>query len=200
MLLKLAYAIATLIVLWTGAGADAAAMWSRAPIGSILLAVLALVVLKLEKKPELLKRDRRAAMIGMSTGALCGLAALLVIYFGRHMGDALPWWWTNGVNALAPLADARTNAALSALVAALVGAPAVAILSRGLLQPSWGLGGVAFLDAIAFGFATQNFVVFLFVWGVAFLTGRLALRFGTVAAAVATAVFSLIALEAAVYL
>lgn len=124
-------------------------------------------------------RVRPGLNLAAAAGLVAFLPVLVLVYLVRHGG----LFWQP---------DLPRPGLLPILAAACLLAPSQEILGRGLLQPAWGLGSVAFLDALTFGFGTQNFAVFLGTWGMSYVGGILRHRFGLAAAITARSVWTLL--------
>jgi|GEM_PF-1174142 len=176
-----AYGLSTLVFLWgTGGGSWDVALPRLGGMGALALA-LAYGFFALLRQPERLRGRPGSFALGLGVGLAAFLPVLVLSYLIRHTGFA----WQPDLP--------RPNVT-QALVAALFAAPAIEIIGRGLLQPAWGLGSVAFLDALTFGFGTQNFAVFLATWALSYTTGHLERRFGLFAAIVARVTWTLLVL------
>jgi hypothetical protein len=165
----LAYGLLTLLFLWgTGGGSWEVALPRALPVGLAALA-MSFAALRAADLTDALKPREGGLRIALGAGVALFVPALVAIWLVRY--GNVSWQ-----------PDLPRPGLVAAAAGGLLWASSMEILGRGLLQPSWGLGSVAFLDALTLGFGTQNFAVFVSTWLVSLSTGVIAKRFGLAAA------------------
>ncbi len=186
-MIQFTYGIAALASLWALGGGNINLFWNRLLILSLILVGLAATTVIQQKKQSLLQFNRKDLKLGFGTGLLTALPFIAVIFWLKRGPDA------HLVNVLMP------PGIFSILVISFLAAPASEIISRGFLVPAWGLGSVAFLDALTIGFGIQMLIPFLVSWGMGYVFGTLSLRFSVMTAIISRCIWSLLVL-AALYL
>jgi hypothetical protein len=170
------YAVATLVTLWALGGGDMAAFWARSPLLAVAAIALGLGALAFEKRLGLLSRpSRQELMVGLGSGlALAAPTVVLIVAASRSVN--MPEFLRSTVS------DFHGPGLLGVLVCGLLWPLGCELISRGVLQPVWGIGNVAFLDALTVGFGTQRVIPFALTWGFGYFWGALARRAGCLAA------------------
>ena len=164
------YGLGTLLLLILGSGGDPAQSSARLPLfGGLLLLWAAWGSRRAWRR---LSWNPGHLAVGTGVGLASGALTLVVCLFIHKQplnGSTMDLMW----------------------LALLVG-PASELLHRGLLQPTWGLSGVAFLEALSWGLGWQHLTLFLSTWLIALLNGFVARRFGLDASLPARIAFGLV--------
>jgi len=182
LVLPFAYALSTLLFLWAAAGGDLALLQTRL-LGWQLASFLGLWVLSKRWKPELFRvriRGRREWAIGIGAGLAAFAPSAAVLLLTRQ--GFLPW------NFQIPAVEHWM------LIPALgIAMPILAeLFVRGWVAPSWGYGGVAFLDALVLACGFQSGFVFVTHFLLGLLLGTLAQRVSLGVAVLARVTWSLL--------
>lgn len=164
LILPALYGSVTLASLWALAGGGDQLFWSRQYLCALLCWVFVIIALKALKHPLKISFAQIQLKEAILTAAVP--AALMIAIFAiakSHM-------------AIENLIAVKPASIIAALFFSLVLSPAWEIASRALLLPSWGLSGVAFLDALTIGFGLQVAGPFFAFWIMAYLWGKLLQR------------------------
>lgn len=164
LILPALYGSVTLATLWALAGGVDQLLWSRQYLCAILCWVFVIAALKALKKPLGFSFNEIRLKEAVLSAAIP--AALMIVLYAVSKSHI----------AIENLTAMKPSSLVAALFFSLVLSPALEITSRSLLQPAWGLSGVAFLDALTFGFGLQVAAPFFAFWIMAYLWGRLLQR------------------------
>lgn len=132
------YGLSSLVFLWMGAGGDLSAFWARVPLGTFLmLVILGIPLWKFRKDVGLTREHLNSRLV-----PVFAIVWVAVGYFLFYLSkDTTPM-------GNPPL--------MSAIIFCFVLFPLWDLAYRHFLAPGWGIGSVAFLEAITWGFALQN--------------------------------------------
>jgi hypothetical protein len=162
----LIYGFSSVLGLWAWSGGNLDYMWPRQGILAGLLLLMTLIGLRLSNQMSSsqkidLKDIKKTVTIAVVVAVICILGLLLV-----QNGIFKPHWNS-------AIQSAKASKPLMAILGAIAVAYGLESISRGLLAKAWGVGGVAFLDALTAGVGAQHIGVFLGVYLIAFTMGVL---------------------------
>lgn len=190
LLAPILYGVSTLFALWSLSGGDPALLWSRQLSLGVVLFAMGLSALVVTGRARSLRPHSASLMLGAASALGMAVPVVALIWMGRHLNpESVPFLHAS-LDVLRPPHFGHV------LVGALLVGAGHEMISRGFLSPAWGLGGVAFLDAVAVGFGLQLFVPFLVIGICGYLWGILAQRFGLATAVLSRTLWSLIVLSA----
>jgi hypothetical protein len=179
---KWLFAILCIGFLWVFGAGDFGLLFLRSLIVFAIFLPLTWQEFKLHKQELCSKKFfLQGLSVGVGTGILFFALRYASTFFepSIYLGGGL-WGWIQSLTT----ALQNHSSVLIFLGGVLMSIP-WAIVSRKYLQRDWGLGGVAFLDAVAVGMASQNagmfFAVFGFgyIWGWIFKSGNFGLTLWT---------------------
>ncbi|MBS1985226.1 MAG: hypothetical protein JST16_13735 [Bdellovibrionales bacterium] len=189
-MLPLAYGLSTLASLWAFGGGDMSLFWTRQFVLSVIVLLLAINLIVITKKQSMLRGHSGTLMLGAGSALATALPFVVLAWLTKHTSmESMPMLRASVLEIVPP-------SFVAVLISAILLAPGYEIISRGFLAPNWGLSGVAFLDALAFGFGTQRLIPFLVIWMMGYFWGILASRFGTLTSVVSRMLWTLIVLSA----
>ena len=167
---KVVYGVFTLAMVWAWAGADTSHFWARQILVCLISAGAIFLYVKSHGVDDFGKYFNKQSYVeGLKKSGLVSLiASAIFVVIAWLLHSVNPWNLTH-LNA-PPI--------WAALIFIFLFSPILETCSRYILQPHWGLGGVAFLDAVTFGFAAQNIYVFLFIYLSALYCGVLFSKHG----------------------
>ena len=164
MLARLLYAVNTLVALWAFSGGESSSFWPKLWVLAVSLAVSAGFASKLVKPVF----SRATWFVGAGSALATALPFVVLIVLAHKSPASVPDWIAGGVAAF------KGPSLWAFLLATALIAPSWEWISRGVIGPDWGMGGIAFLDALTVGFGSQRFLPFAIVWAMGVFWGWLA--------------------------
>jgi len=183
-MIQFTYGLAAIVSLWAMGGGNIDLYWKRQLVLAVVMIALAALNILTAKKKHLLKADPKSIRLGLISGLVSALPIVAMIIYLKTKGGA-PW--------ILELIPPNFGAII---IFALLLSPAAEIISRGFFLPAWGLGSVAFLDALTVGFGLQKLYPFLAIWAMGFIWGTLSTRFTLMTAVISRAIWSMLVLSA----
>lgn len=185
---RVCYALCSLVALWAFGGGDAQLFWNRQWLLAPLVLAAGFVGIFLTGQIEKLFASTEHVKKGLMIGLISALPFVALIFMA-HKSAGLPDWIITSIN------NSKVPSFLGVFLGAFLLAPGWELVSRGLLQPVWGLGSVAFLDAITIGFGSQTLLPFAVLWAMGLFWGWIRVRFSLHSAVLAHVTWSFLVLS-----
>lgn len=181
------YGLGTLLCLWAFAGGNIETLGARSSFLAVGLALLAIIFYanpknKQKTKLKVRPQDLKIAVPAAILATVASIAVVLVAKQFPAFQSYIAQWKLLPVPGI--------------LLLALIAQPAAEYLTRTFLQPAWGLGSVAFLDAITVGFGLAHVLPFLLMLGASYFFGFLFSKYSLGASVVARTLWTLLFLLA----